>query len=236
MTNSSYTTPVVTTPVIDLSSESSSDESIKFVGSLEPISKEPELIPIDSDSSLSSDCKSSRHARRKEDGKKRKKKRRERSDSRKRKSKYETEVPNVYFEDTTRDRRNLSVSTLGGSARPRYNRKDAYVGFKLMKKSKKQPTPRYFAMNIDSVRKGERRDTRIKRTKEVEEPETLDLDFGVNLEQEQTNRTREFNERLAEDPEDVETWMKYIKFQVITNPSTIFRHYFQRQCLSFRRI
>lgn len=200
--------------MIDLSSESSSEDSIKIdTNNFQEVQK-PEEIVIASDTSSESDRRSSvsRYPRR---HKKRKKKYREKG-SQRHKPKYEKVVDNVYFEDTTRDRRNFSVSTLGGSARPRYNLYGAYLGFRASKKSKQQTTRRYFAINIDSVRKGEKQDTRIKRETRVDGNNEAEVfDWGVNSEQEQTDKTREFNEQLAENPDDIDLWIKYISFQVL---------------------
>ncbi|XP_012264130.2 nuclear exosome regulator NRDE2 [Athalia rosae] len=212
--NSSYVIAAVKTPVIDISSESSSDESVKILTNDIRRSPSPEIIPIDSDSSLSSDHKSSRHSKK---HKKRKKKHRDRS-SQRREPQYEKEVANVYIEDTTRDRRNLTISTHTGRNRPSYTlHGSGSLGFTAYKTSKRQVTQRYHMVNIDSVQKGEKLDTRIKRgssnNKNKDQNEQEDINWGVNMEHEQTERTREFNEQLAEDPTDIELWIKYIKFQ-----------------------
>ncbi|XP_046490838.1 nuclear exosome regulator NRDE2 [Neodiprion pinetum] len=215
--NSSFVAPVVQTPVIDLWSDSSSDESVKIIFNDSAPSPKSEVIPIDLDGSISSDYNRSSTSRRERKHKKRKKKTRDRS-SHRQKEKYAKILENVYFEDTARDKRNLTVSTLGGSDRPSYTLYSAHLGFRPFKKLLKQTPRRYHAVNIDSVRKGEKQDTRIKRSQTSDESKQLqnemeDFNWGVNMEEEQTKKTKEFNEGLAENPDDVELWMKYINFQ-----------------------
>lgn len=106
-----------------------------------------------------------------------------------------------------------TVETLCSRVRPYYNSSQRNLGFISAKYSKKKVFPRYYLTNIDA-QKAKKHDTVIKRTKSVEKPEEPLPEWCVNIDEERKSRTQEFNEKLEENPHDIELWLRYVDFQV----------------------
>lgn len=187
-------------PVIDISS-TSSDEDVKIVPP-ELDDKSPPIVTIDSlDNSSDSDKPTiSRHSPKLRKKHKRKKIKTE--------PKYEKKVDDLYFEDRFKDKVNFRIDTFHSRARPAYYSIDKCLGFVPSKKKKKETFQRYYVVKVDKKsKKG--------KAKEREEPTP---EWCVDIEEETKSRTQEFNEALAKDPQDVKTWIEYIKFQVKCQP------------------
>ncbi|KAF3419965.1 hypothetical protein E2986_02922 [Frieseomelitta varia] len=131
------------------------------------------------------------------------------------KPKYEKDVENVYFEDKYRDKGNNSINTLYSSARPYYDIKIKSLGFVPYKKSKKDSYKRYYVKNIDYIEKNKKKDNVIKKestTTSSKEEECIPS-WYIKLEELQKSKTKEYNEKLTNNPNDVQLWIEYIEFQ-----------------------
>lgn len=210
--NSSFQTSIIpATPVIEVSSDSSDNESVKV---LPQVNRDAyEVVSLDSDSSCEAVPLPAKRA------KLRKTSKHSRTSKNKPKVKYELDVENVYFEDRTRDRGNCHVDTLCARARPRYLTNCRPLGFVAYQmQNKKSTLQRYWVAISEAKKKSKKPDTVIKRgtSKKSDEPveESVgSLNFLPNAEEEQKSRTKEFNEKLGESPHDVDLWLRYIKFQ-----------------------
>ncbi|KAK1117880.1 hypothetical protein K0M31_015550 [Melipona bicolor] len=131
------------------------------------------------------------------------------------KPEYEKDVENVYFEDKYRDKGNNSINTLYSSARPYYDIKINSLGFVPYKKSKKDSYKRYYVKNIDYVEKNKKKDTVIKKesTANSSKEEQCIPSWYIKLEELQKSKTKEYNEKLTNNPNDVQLWIEYIEFQ-----------------------
>lgn len=143
-------------------------------------------------------------------------------DSKQHKLEYEKSVENIYFEDKYRDKGNNNIDTFCSRVRPLYDVSEKYKGFVKHKQPKKDKFCRYYVKNIDSVDALKKKDTIIKKTnikessKQNEQAsERLPL-WCKNLEEEQKSKTKEYNEQLLQNPYDIELWMHYIDFQVLS--------------------
>lgn len=219
LSNSSFQTYLqLQTVVVDISSDNSSDNDISTSTDVPSSNRSHEnkhsyynsikLVKLHTSEERK---KTSKHT---------KKRKRERRSSSKKKDKYEYErdVANVYFEDKHRDRGNSAVNTLCSRARPYYNVGQKYLGFVSYKQIKKNIYQRYHAYNIDLAEKTKKKDMIIKR--EITRDTTINQNEPIpswctNLEEEQTSKTREYNEKLMENPENIKLWLEYIEFQVI---------------------
>ncbi|KOX69727.1 hypothetical protein WN51_05011 [Melipona quadrifasciata] len=107
------------------------------------------------------------------------------------KPEYEKDVENVYFEDKYRDKGNNSINTLYPSARP------------------------YYDIKINSLEKNKKKDTVIKKesTTNSSKEEQCIPSWYVKLEELQKSKTKEYNEKLTNNPNDVQLWIEYIEFQ-----------------------
>lgn len=138
--------------------------------------------------------------------------------SKQHKPQYEQYVENVYFEDKHRDKGNNNINTFCSKIRPLYNIRERCISFIKCKIPKKDTFHRYYVKNID-VNTLKEKDTIIKRTSVKETLKENEDDnipsWSKNLEEEQKCITREYNERLTENPYNVELWLEYIQFQVL---------------------
>ncbi|XP_035720459.1 nuclear exosome regulator NRDE2-like [Vespa mandarinia] len=218
LSNSSFQTYLQSqTLVVDISSDNSSDNDFSTstdVPSSNTSSHENKHSYYNSIKLV----KSRTSEERKKTSKHTKKRKKERKSSSKKKNKYEYErdVANVYFEDKHRDRGNSTVNTLCSRARPYYNVGQKYLGFVSYKQIKKNIYQRYHAYNIDLPEKTKKNDLIIKR--EIAKDTTINKNEEIpswctNLEEEQTLKTREYNEKLLENPKNIKLWLEYIEFQ-----------------------
>lgn len=124
----------------------------------------------------------------------------------------ETNSKNIYFEDRKRNKKISTLDTLGHEIRPSYKSSTNKLGLKTIKKQKRKKYVRYYTINLNSKRR------------KTDDPPGYDdnesteiLNFAVNQENEIQNKQKEaieeFNIKLAENPKDVSTWLKYVNFQ-----------------------
>lgn len=136
---------------------------------------------------------------------------------------YEPEVENIYFEDKYRDIGNSNVKTLCSRVRPYYNIGKNPLGFVSFKHLKRDAYERYYIKNIDYIEKNKKKSNVIKKESTSDtskEEENIPL-WQINLEELQKSKTKEYNEKLAENPNNIKLWLEYIEFQEILG-------YFQR--------
>ncbi|XP_014601162.1 PREDICTED: protein NRDE2 homolog [Polistes canadensis] len=212
LTNSSFQTCIQSeTLVVDISSENSSNDF--------SISTEVPISNTSTQEDKHSYYNSIESIKLSEDRKKlskrtRKRKKERRSSGRKKvKHEYARDVANIYFEDKHRDKLFGTVRTLCSRVRPYYNVGQKYLGFVSYKKIKKNTYQRYHAYNIDATEKTKNKDKReIAKNDTTSKNEEMSS-WCTNLEEEQTSKTREYNEKLMEDPKNVKLWLEYIEFQ-----------------------
>ncbi|XP_068970972.1 nuclear exosome regulator NRDE2 [Bombus flavifrons] len=128
---------------------------------------------------------------------------------------YEKDVENVYFEDKYRDKGNNNINTLYSSIKPYYDIKINSLGFLPYKKSKKDSYERYYVKNIDYIEKNKKKDTIIRKesiTNSSKEEQSTPS-WYIKLEELQKAKTKEYNEKLTNDPNDIQLWIEYIEFQ-----------------------
>ncbi|CAK9825779.1 Nuclear exosome regulator NRDE2 [Anthophora retusa] len=205
--NSSYLEETSFKKYHDLSSKSPDKTETEF-----PCVHEQEICtvtPINEEKPILEEKRRSKHV------KKRKREKRKYADERVEKSEYEKDVENVYFEDRNRDRGNNTVKTLCSRVRPYYDINQNSLGSFPYKQSKKVTHERYYTKNIDYVSKSKTKDTVIRRepisTSSKEEECTPA--WHIKLEELQKAKTKEYNEKLIENPNDIELWLEYIEFQ-----------------------
>ncbi|XP_076302993.1 uncharacterized protein LOC143221427, partial [Lasioglossum baleicum] len=133
----------------------------------------------------------------------------------KKKYTYEKDVENVYFEDKFRDKGNNTLKTLYSRARPYYNIKKKTLGFIPYKHSAKNTYERYYVKNIDYTEKNKKNDTIIRKesTNDSSKNEECTPSWYIKLEELQKNKTKEYNEKLTDNPNDIKLWIEYIEFQ-----------------------
>ncbi|XP_076642185.1 nuclear exosome regulator NRDE2 [Halictus rubicundus] len=129
---------------------------------------------------------------------------------------YKQEVENIYFEDKHRDKGNSTVNTLCSRVRPYYSiQRNNSLGFISYKQQKKDPYPRYYANNIDLVEKHKKKSNII--TKQATSDSFKETEYAsswnINFEELQRTKTKEYNERLTDDQNNVELWLEYVQFQ-----------------------
>ncbi|OAD57651.1 hypothetical protein WN48_01626 [Eufriesea mexicana] len=109
----------------------------------------------------------------------------------KKKYAYEKDVKNVYFEDKFRDKGNNTLKTLYSRVRPYYNVKK------------------------NSLEKNKKNDTIIRKesTNDSSKKEECIPSWYVKLEELQKNKTKDYNEKLIDNPNDIKLWIEYIEFQ-----------------------
>lgn len=132
------------------------------------------------------------------------------------KSEYEKDVKNVYFEDKYKDKGNYTIKTLYSRIRPYYNIKKCSLGFVSHKQLKKYIYERYYVKNIDYIEKNKKKDTIIKResiTNSFKEEEIPS--WHIKLEELQKMKTKQYNEKLTNNPNDIQLWIEYVEFQVL---------------------
>lgn len=130
------------------------------------------------------------------------------------KSEYEKDVKNVYFEDKYKDKGNYAIKTLYSRIRPYYNIKKSSLGFVSHKQLKKYIYERYYVKNIDYIEKNKKKDTIIKResiTNSFQEEEIPS--WHIKLEELQKMKTKQYNEKLTNNPNDIQLWFEYVEFQ-----------------------
>ncbi|KAG7198202.1 hypothetical protein KM043_005611 [Ampulex compressa] len=196
--------------VIDFSSDSSVNEFPNDDVDGNVLSRAVSPLPV---KSKAVQRRESRHVK--------KRKRDKKKHYHKEKADYPKEVKNVYYEDKYRDRGNSTVNTLCSRVTATYNIMTRPLGFVPSKrKLKKEIYERYYVRNIDASEKSRKKDTIIKRnsTKNtVTEEEEMTTTWHKNMLEEQTTKTREFNEKLMEEPNNIDLWLKYIEFQDTLN-------------------
>ncbi|KAI4488376.1 hypothetical protein M0804_005224 [Polistes exclamans] len=212
LTNSSFQTCVQSeTLVVDISSENSSNDF--------SISTEVPISNTSTQEDKHSYYNSIESIKLSEDRKKlskrtRKRKKERKSSGRKKvKHEYARDVANIYFEDKHRDKLFGTVRTLCSRVRPYYNVGQKYLGFVSYKKIKKNTYQRYHAYNIDATEKTKNKDKREIAKNDTTSKNEQMSSWCTNLEEEQTSKTREYNEKLMKDPKNVKLWLEYIEFQ-----------------------
>ncbi|XP_029177339.1 protein NRDE2 homolog [Nylanderia fulva] len=223
LSNSSFQTPVpAKRETSNLSFDSSSDESLHDTPSAEKQVNSETTLP---DTKI--------HAKQKESktDKAQKAKKKRYTHDKKYKPEYEQDVKNVYFEDKHRDKGNNNINTFCPRVRPSYEINEKFISF-IKHKQPKDTFQRYYVKSIDdSIESLKKKDTVIKKTIEKEssvQDEEVNENVSSwckNLEEEQKCKTREYNEQLAENPDNIELWLQYINFQ-----DTLV--YYQRQQLA----
>lgn len=202
LSNSSFQSGIEFNKPIDITSSSSEDETVQV-----PVFPKREIIPenvkiISSSLNISDTNKSRKHH------KKKKKKHKIKIEE-----KYEKQVDNLYYEDRILDARFCTVDTLCSRVRPLYNLSEHSLGFISGKRFKKRVFRRYYSKNVDKEEQSKKKDSIIQRTKCEEKIEILP-EWCVNIEEEQKNKTQDFNKNLEENPHDIQIWLNYINFQV----------------------
>ncbi|XP_076620504.1 nuclear exosome regulator NRDE2 [Colletes latitarsis] len=131
------------------------------------------------------------------------------------KPEYKREVENVYFEDKYRDKGNNTVKTLCSRVRPYYDIEKNSLGFVSFKQPKKDSYERYYIKNIDSVDRAKKKDNIIRKdsTTNTFKNDESTPSWCTNLEELQKNKIKEYNERLTDNPNNVNLWVEYIEFQ-----------------------
>ncbi|XP_011172062.2 nuclear exosome regulator NRDE2 [Solenopsis invicta] len=210
LSNSSFQAQVPKREPLDL--YSSSEESLHENTDEFSFSAEKQLPP----EIISQDIKV--HARQKTNKKQKTERKKRTHDSKQHKSDYELDVKNVYFEDKHRDKGNNNINTFCSRTRPYYDISEKSLGYIKHKQPKKNLFHRYYIKNIDSAETTKKKDTVIKKTNKKEIKQDNEAEESVpswckNLEEEQKCKTQEYNERLAENPHNIELWLQYINFQ-----------------------
>ncbi|XP_076276586.1 nuclear exosome regulator NRDE2 isoform X2 [Lasioglossum baleicum] len=131
---------------------------------------------------------------------------------------YKQEVKNIYFEDKHRDKGNSTVNTLCSRVRPHYSIEKNSLGFRTSyKRQKKDPYQRYYANNIDLVEKHKLKKKSNAITKQSTSGSLKEIGYAcswsINFEELQRTKTKEYNQRLTDDPNNVKLWLEYIQFQ-----------------------
>lgn len=189
--------------VTEISSDSSDCEFLETVESKE---KNYPLISLDLDPDViksSGTLKSKKHKKKKH--------------KQKLKVKQVYGAENIFFEDNVIDRGNLKVDTLCSRARPLYDLSEKSIGFVKNKSFKNKETiKRYFAdRKREKTRKNH--DGSLKRVKKTDKNDENIEEFNLNdkavREEAKKLKIKEFNERLGEDPENVDLWLDYINFE-----------------------
>ncbi|CAL7937139.1 unnamed protein product [Xylocopa violacea] len=201
--NSSYSEQISSSNFVDLSS-GSSDETTNETSSLHKKQETSNAV-----TSFKIEKAVSEEKKRFKRIKKRKKD--------KRKCGYEKDVENVYFEDKYRDKENNTVKTLCSRVRPYYDVHRSTLGVVSYKHSKKVTYERYYARNIDYIEKNKKNSAIIRKdfiinTSKEEEEECTPL-WSIKLEELQKAKTKEYNEKLIDSPNDISLWLEYIAFQ-----------------------
>ncbi|XP_054262379.1 nuclear exosome regulator NRDE2 isoform X2 [Macrosteles quadrilineatus] len=103
-----------------------------------------------------------------------------------------------FYEDKIQDKGNFLVDTLYRPAIPRYNKYNQYFKiYKLRKKTikKYKKHKRYYLVQL------------------IKREASLDSEDSFSKEEELSKITKDFNQKLAETPSDIETWLDYVRFQ-----------------------
>lgn len=206
--NSSCLDRISSNNFVDLSSESS-DETLHNVSHLNKQASH-NAVPSSKPKLTSEETRRLKHNKRKKKEKKR------HTCKVAEKLKYEQIVDNVYFEDKYRDKGNNTVKTLCSRVRPYYDIKRNSLGFISYKQPKKNFCKRYYAINIDSIQRRKKADSVIKKEltiNSLKEEECLPFQYN-DFEELQKSKTKEYNERLANNMNDIKLWLEYIDFQV----------------------
>ncbi|XP_043280437.1 nuclear exosome regulator NRDE2 [Venturia canescens] len=134
---------------------------------------------------------------------------------------YEPEVKNVYYEQRRRDPGNSLVGTLPAKIRPEYFYMRTSLGFLPhdFQPQKKETVIRYYSTNIGPpLQDASNMEILIKLGSMRMSTNNVDFVSAIEShaptqEDEHKVLTREFNEKLAASPHDVELWLQYVKFQ-----------------------
>lgn len=134
---------------------------------------------------------------------------------------YPTEVRNIYFEFKSPDSSNLMFGTLPAKRRPEYFYMRTSLGFLPhdFQPQKKETVVRYYSSNSNQG-------TNVRETpKKLSSFEVsgsgasyvpmTSVHSSTSIENEHMAMTKEFNEKLAASPNDVDLWLRYIKFHDI---------------------
>ncbi|XP_053972963.1 nuclear exosome regulator NRDE2 [Hylaeus volcanicus] len=168
-----------------------------------------------SSTSLSNENRTSKEKETLKHIKKRKREKRKHTREKVKKPEYKRDVENVYFEDKYRDKGNSTVNTLCSRVRPYYDIQKNSLGCVPCKQPRKDIYERYYIRNIDCVEKTKKKDNIIKRdstTDSLKEEEPTPS-WCTNLEELQKNKIKEYNEKLTDDPNNINMWFEYIEFQ-----------------------
>ncbi|XP_075221889.1 nuclear exosome regulator NRDE2 isoform X2 [Lycorma delicatula] len=123
-----------------------------------------------------------------------------------------TEVDGMFYTDKRREPGNLQVKTLSRPAVPLYNnpKRKLCVLKDNCKKVSKSKSYRYYTFDFKGIGALD-----VKEDDSFVEESTTAKDVGVNCEKEITEKTRHFNEKLENEPDNVKLWLEYVKFQNI---------------------
>ncbi|XP_029034111.1 nuclear exosome regulator NRDE2 [Osmia bicornis bicornis] len=203
--NSSYLEQISSRNLVDFSSDSS-DETLN-----ENYANKQEILhdvtSLSTQESVLDERKKLKHIK--------KRKKEKRKHEKHEKPPYEPEVENLYFEDKYRDKGNSTVKTLCSRVRPYYDIEQNSIGFASHRHLKKDTYQRYYTKNIDHVEKNKKKSNIISKestTGQSKEEECTPL-WQIKLEELQKAKTKEYNEKLAENPNDIKLWLEYIEFQ-----------------------
>lgn len=213
LSNSSFCTKVSRhSKSFDLSSDSSTSET------LHDVSKAQNLWC----NTTSLDIKTLAKQKEWRIDKKHKKRRKKHVHESKHKPEYEQNAKNIYFEDKHRDEGNNLDTNYSKKSRPFYDISTRSIGFIKHKQPKKDIFQRYYFKNIDFVEALKKKEK--KECKEIIRKETSKRDEDTNkslslwcknIEEEQKNKTQEYNEHLVKDPHNIKLWLQYVDFQVL---------------------
>ncbi|XP_034937162.1 nuclear exosome regulator NRDE2 [Chelonus insularis] len=205
LSNSSFP-EFVHPPTINISSDSSDSDEIEFITR---INKEDSDDIIEVSSSIVNETDN-----RKEHFKKRKKlKKSKKHEKHKITKNYELVVKDVYYDDTFRDKGNFKVDTLCSRVRPIYNLKQTALGLIVNMYNKKEIFNRYY-VKITDKKKSKKLNTIIQKTKIIHNTDHDEFNQKISeaAEEKIKSKIKEYNEKLAEDPHDIDLWLEYIHF------------------------
>ncbi|KAF7993786.1 hypothetical protein HCN44_010393 [Aphidius gifuensis] len=198
---------------IIISSSDSSD--CEVVDTVDLTKKVYPLISLDSDVEVTT----TENKNTLQSTKKHKKKKHKSDKHKKQKIKQEYGVEGIFFEDTG-DKGNLKVDTLCSRARPLYDLSEKTLGFIKYKSHKnKESMKRYYFHNKKHI-KIKKHKMLIKKTKtdttNDDDNNTEEFDYFLNdkasKDEEKKLKIKEFNEKLSNEPNNINLWLEYINY------------------------
>jgi len=110
------------------------------------------------------------------------------------------------------------MNTISSKIKLFYDVSKKTIGFTKCKQLEKDIFHRYYIKNIDSIETSKKKDTIIKKTNKkeiVKEEMNENYSWCKNIDEEQKDKTREYNKQLMENPFNIDLWLQYIDFQVL---------------------